>query len=179
MVSDFDSLDRQAEGRGQRSRVMRLHLEVPPFKRREGGRRQLRNARELGLRQACTHAEVKQLEVVIIERHKFGDRNAKDVRGASQRVDLRCDLSDLPRPHGAHADVSKARELTARQTRLVSGPSEASWVEPAQNLATHARSPVRRAPITRSHCAAPTSVVVSMMFYIDILEGQRLAVAVH
>jgi len=170
MVSDFYSLDRQGEGSRQGNRVMRLHLQMSTFQRRESGSRQLRRRGELRLREACTHAEVEELEIFLFKRNKLSYRNTKNGGGARQRVDLRRHLSDFPGAHGSHADVSESRKFATREARMATRGSKAFRVEPPQDLATHTRSLVSRAPVTRTHCAALTSVGVSMRFYIDIVD---------
>ncbi len=175
MVGDFDSLDGQFEGCRQGRSMVRLHLEMSTLEGREGRGRQLSSRGELGLGEAYPYAQVEKLEVIIFERNELGDWDTEDTGRTGQSVDLGCYFADLPGAHSADADVGKPGEFAARQARIATGPSKAFRVEPAQDLATHTRSLVRRAPFTRSHCAALTSVGVSMMFYIDIVDRESLA----
>ena len=156
MISRLDTRDRQRQRIRERLGMVALQTQMTTLQSRESGGGKAGPCGKLRLSQSGSNSQVEKEELVIVERHEFGDVHPEGSGRASERVDLRRHLAHFPAPNRSHTQIRQASKLASGEPRGCTGGRESLGVEPPQDLATHTQSAVRGLLLMFSHFAGRT-----------------------
>lgn len=137
----------------ERLGVVALQTQVTTLQSRQSGGGKAGPRSELRLSQPGPNPQVEQKEIVVVERHEFGDVHLECRGSASERVYLRGHVAHFPASDRSNTQICQASKLASSEPRGCAGGREPSGVEPPQNLATHTQSAVRGPLYMFSHFA--------------------------